>query len=108
MSKTETISNLQHWSCKRCQKTVRDVTVTITGSSDSNTIFISKINPLLELYEDCNMNNFKIDILNDEIREKKEIIKGLTKELRYHKDILKRYNEKLLNLEFKDFQYSQD
>jgi hypothetical protein len=52
--------------------------------------------------------DFALEILNDEIREKKEIIKSLKKELFYHNDILKEYNKKLLSIEWENYQDFQE
>ena len=50
-----------------------------------------------------NNKNYKIEILTNEIEDKKDYIKTLSKELLYHKEMLKRFKEKLLNLEWEDF-----
>ena len=63
---------------------------------------------MMLLCEDCLNNNYKIEILKNEIGEKKDIIKSLNKELLYQKDMLKRFNEKLLNLEWSDYQSFQE
>jgi hypothetical protein len=101
MTETESLSN--GWSCNRCKKlNMNEITVTIEGNKNMNHIYKSKIKPILELCDDCAIHDFKIQILKNEIGEKKEVIKSLNKEISYHKEMLKRFNEKL-NLEWENY-----
>ena len=51
----------------------------------------------------CQNGNYKIEVPSNEIEDKKDYIKILSKELLYHKEMLKRINEKILNLEWDNY-----
>ena len=100
------INNSGKW-CKKCKMPIQEVFIDIK-SNENTDVYKIKIEELMLLCEDCQNNNYKIEILKNEIGEKKDIIKSLNKELLYQKDMLKRFNEKLLNLEWSDYTFFQE
>ena len=51
----------------------------------------------------CQNRNYKIEILSNKIEDKNDYIKILSKELLYNKEMFKRFNEKLLNLQWENY-----
>jgi hypothetical protein len=110
------INNSGKW-CKKCKMPIQEVFIDIKSNANSD-IYKIKIEEMMLMCDDCLNNNYKLEILKNEIGEKKDIIKSLNKELLYiyiyniyilyQKDMLKRFNEKLLNLEWSDYTFFQE
>jgi len=100
------INNSGTW-CKKCKKPNEEVFIDIK-TNESTEIYKMKIEKIMLLCNDCLNKDFVLEILNDNIREKKEIMKSLKKELFYHNEILKEFNKKLLSIEWENYQDFQE
>jgi hypothetical protein len=104
---TTNLNNSGKW-CFKCEKPILDEIFIDIKSNCNVIIYENKITEMLSLCSDCQANKYKMEVLRNEIADKKQLMQTLKRETLYHKELLKNLNESLLSLEWQDFETFQD